>query len=71
MDGLELLLQVEWRIDFPKHGFDDAYHKLMIEIDRNRKEKKQESRTQHHEIPSTTKPPKETSVLKLNYETKK
>lgn len=56
-DGwLGIIVTGRMRIDFPKYGFDDAYNKLMIEIDRNRKEKKKENQSFHHEIPAVTKP---------------
>jgi len=62
-DGwLGIIVTGRMRIDFPKYGFEDAYNKLMIEIDRNRKEKKQENHVRHHEMPLATKPSTNTSI---------
>ena len=56
-DGwLGIIVTGRMRIDFPKYGFDDAYNKLLIEIDRNRKNKKKENPMYHHETPPITKP---------------
>ncbi|CAF3933768.1 unnamed protein product [Rotaria sp. Silwood2] len=56
-DGwLGIVVTGRMRIDFPKYGFEDAYNKLMIEIDRNRREKKKDSYLHHHDIPATTTP---------------
>ncbi|CAF3768334.1 unnamed protein product [Rotaria sordida] len=56
-DGwLGIVVTGRMRIDFPKYGFEDAYNKLMIEIDRHRKERKKESHPHHHDIPVTIKP---------------
>jgi hypothetical protein len=55
-DGwLGIVVTGRMRIDFPKYGFEDAYDKLMIEIDRNRKEKKKENHQYHHETPTVNK----------------
>jgi hypothetical protein len=74
-DGwLGIIVTGRMRIDFPKYGFEDAYNKLMIEIDRNRKERKQENYMQHHDVPSVTKPSNETPVVeaeKVSYQEKK
>lgn len=62
-DGwLGIIVTGRMRIDFPKYGFDDAYNKLMVEIDRNRKEKKTTTNTQHHDIPLVSKAPHETPI---------
>ncbi|CAF3338669.1 unnamed protein product [Rotaria sp. Silwood1] len=62
-DGwLGIVVTGRMRIDFPKYGFEDAYNKLMIEIDRNRKERKKESHSHHHDLPATTKPSDNTSA---------
>ncbi|CAF0867622.1 unnamed protein product [Adineta steineri] len=79
-DGwLGIVVTGRMRIDFPKYGFDDAYDKLMIEIDRNRKEKKidmNQNSARHHEMPSVSKPLHNTQivedkkVLKATYQAK-
>ena len=58
-DGwLGIIVTGRMRIDFPKYGFDDAYGKLRVELDRNRNEKKKSGERHTHDIPanpSTTK----------------
>ena len=54
-DGwLGIVVTGRMRIDFPKYGFDDGYKKLLVEINRNRQEKKQTTNSMitHHEIPT-------------------
>lgn len=74
-DGwLGIIVTGRMRVDFPKYGFETAYQKLMIEIGRNRKEKKQQMPMQHHEAPMLTKPSnenKETEAKKSVYQLKK
>lgn len=41
------------RIDFPKYGFDEAYKKLLIEIQRTRREKRGKQLSSHHEVPTS------------------
>ena len=54
-DGwLGIVVTGRMRIDFPKYGFDDAYRKLLVEIERNRKEKRKDTFAPHHEMPSTS-----------------
>ncbi len=77
-DGwLGIIVTGRMRIDFPKYGFDDAYDKLIIEIERNRKEKKKETHQYHHETPSITKPSdnvpvkEDKKVEKMTYQAKR
>ncbi|UJR28257.1 hypothetical protein I4U23_009507 [Adineta vaga] len=56
-DGwLGIVVTGRMRVDFPKYGFEDAYKKLLIEIERTRKERKAETKSYpkpvHHETPS-------------------
>jgi hypothetical protein len=66
-DGwLGITMSGRMRIDFPKYGFEDAYEKLMVEMDRHRKEKKQEVKGNHtyqHETPSVPKLSNNTQII--------
>ncbi|CAF4940341.1 unnamed protein product, partial [Rotaria socialis] len=55
-DGwLGIIVTGRMRIDLPKYGFEDAYDKLMVEIDRNRKEKAKSTIMPYHDSPSALK----------------
>jgi hypothetical protein len=65
-DGwLGIVVTGRMRIDFPKYGFEDAYDKLMVEIDRHRKEKKGEVKQNHahHELPIPVKSSGNTEII--------
>lgn len=69
-DGwLGIIVTGRMRVDFPKYGFEVAYQNLLTEINRNRKEKKPQTKIPvHHETPNDDKPVKEE---KVNYQLKK
>ena len=70
-DGwLGIIVTGRMRIDFPKYGFDDAYGKLRVELDRNRNEKKKTGHSQAHDIPASTSTTKKTERVEEKTPTK-
>ncbi|CAF1273049.1 unnamed protein product [Adineta ricciae] len=76
-DGwLGIIVTGRMRVDFPKYGFEDAYQKLIVEINRTRKEKKADLKStltsMHHEMPSKNTPPvnEEKTKLQSTYQAK-